>query len=693
MFGSSHSAGKRKASSRSESGSQVGSSGKKVHTTPQRPPTPPPPPPEPSSEERVNTPESDSDDSELSDDTRSLLFDEPPRTPSIVQTVPVVQEEINMPSEGRPKVNPPDVFTGEPTKLKAFLSQCRMYFFLNAKEFDTEDKKTLFMVTYMRDRAYKMFEERASTYLGDPTGCSQDIRRLFGRVTNFENELNLVFGNADEKRAADRELHRVKQTHSAQSYAAEFQRISASLDWNDDSLRSQFFSGLKQEVRAELLRKETNPANLAALIREAIKVDQIIYEIGLEKRGQGPKQRNFKANDSQPRRSQAYYGPQPMEIDKLQKGNRFQKKTQGSGKGQRAQKGNCYNCGKPGHFANKCRQPKKEKTFQGQPQSIRVLQREEAQQIQVLGTPGDENLDWGINQRGLRNGAAAQRILREDNAACYHPRHRLHWVLPANWCLADDCDIWEHRDAKDPGEQDWIYRDGDPTISYTQVRRVLRIEGIREKHDHVHHRHIPANYCTSFDCTLESHQPMLLTKVQENDKLKYPRTIRWDTLERERSHREIPWHECNRMHCPNHRELADEELERGLVIPKPSPYPTPGTQTPSESEDSNAEDFSNNYYFQEIRKAVDELIGAVNNGEKQVIVWNVPDRHYDIRLAYQADPHDENPKKSFNLSLKVVHRDVPDSGTEHEDEESDEDTSDDRADHDQYDSGNEGGSC
>ena len=40
---------------------------------------------------------------------------------------------------------------------------------------------------------------------------------------------------------------------------------------------SQFYAGLKTEVRIAVLRKETQPANLNDLIKIAIKEDNLIY--------------------------------------------------------------------------------------------------------------------------------------------------------------------------------------------------------------------------------------------------------------------------------------------------------------------------------------------------------------------------------------------------------------------------------
>jgi hypothetical protein len=305
-----------------------------------------------------------------------------------------------MSNDGRAKVNPPEVFKGERGQLKSFLTQSALYIYWNPKQFQDEERQVMFMVSYMRGIAYTWIESRLREYLDDPDEAPTETKRLFESLKHFRQQLKLVFGNVDETRTADRELHSIRQKTSAADYAANFQRVASSLSWDDVALCSQFFSGLKWEVKDDILRREEQPETLAKMIEVAIKTDNRIYESYLEKKGQGTR-KNFSVNQNK-KRNAPYYGPMPMELDKLQKGN-------GRDKGRResTQKGNCYNCGKPGHYANKCRQPKK-RTFgpAGHPERLGKLQRGEPVVIAMLQTQAksDESEDSSVEESGAEDG-------------------------------------------------------------------------------------------------------------------------------------------------------------------------------------------------------------------------------------------------------------------------------------------------
>jgi len=66
-------------------------------------------------------------------------------------------------------------------------------------------------------------------------------KSIFSNYKKFKNELQRAFRVVDEKQAAKRQLHILKMNKSAAKYAAEFQRIAALMNWDDDALVLQYY--------------------------------------------------------------------------------------------------------------------------------------------------------------------------------------------------------------------------------------------------------------------------------------------------------------------------------------------------------------------------------------------------------------------------------------------------------------------
>ena len=66
----------------------------------------------------------------------------------------------------------------------------------------------------------------------------------------------MTFRDVDEIRLVERRLRSLKQQGSASKYTLEFQQVSLQLAWADPPLIDQYYFGLKEDVKDEILRAD-----------------------------------------------------------------------------------------------------------------------------------------------------------------------------------------------------------------------------------------------------------------------------------------------------------------------------------------------------------------------------------------------------------------------------------------------------
>lgn len=245
----------------------------------------------------------------------------------------------------------PEPYDGNKEGLRPFITQANAYLKVNSDSFEYMHQKVMCVAGMLKGRAAEWFEPTLRDFLDHKKGERKaETQAIFDNANKFWDKLRETFGNPDEKRAAERQMLSLRQKGSAGGYAADFKRISARLDWGEEALLVQFYSGLRDNVKDEL-SKEDRPKTLHEYITKVIKIDNRLYERQLErKRGGASWSRTSPVANTGQRRSTAYgHHSGPMDLDATQRSN---PKNQ-------TKKGKCFNCGKQGHYANTCRQPKK----------------------------------------------------------------------------------------------------------------------------------------------------------------------------------------------------------------------------------------------------------------------------------------------------------------------------------------------
>lgn len=247
--------------------------------------------------------------------------------------------------------------------------QLKLEFKVGRKRFTTEEDKVLYAASLLEGKAATWFQAYLEEYLDDDVKRkSEKTRHLFAKFDNFREELRAFSGVQNEEKEAERKLYSLQQKGSVSNYAAEFRSLATLLDWNDESLASHFYRGLRDEIKEKYINRE-RPEELQALIDDATLLDNRIHEFKAEQ-GQGRSlptkgNKNNVSNVSKPR--QPYYGPMPMDLDHAERKNkpkRFRKKGEKLSKEEKERRiklGHCTYCDKPGHIARNCKANEKKK--------------------------------------------------------------------------------------------------------------------------------------------------------------------------------------------------------------------------------------------------------------------------------------------------------------------------------------------
>ena len=256
------------------------------------------------------------------------------------------------------KVQPPDQFDGRRDKLKVFIAQSMQYVRYNHELLANECDKVMLIGGRLIGSAFDWYEAALNDYNSYPAADQEDeTRKIFGSLNYFLSRLNMVFGNIDEEREAERRINELKQKGSASKYASEFQQLAGRLNWTNKPLIAQFYRGLKDSVKDEVARVQ-RPSDFQEMVMLAVQIDNRLHERKMEKsygsdatsRARKPI-KETKTYEYRPSYRTTYQqqGGDPMEIGNVEK--RPPKKPYTEQQKKWMSQGACLKCGKMGHYA------------------------------------------------------------------------------------------------------------------------------------------------------------------------------------------------------------------------------------------------------------------------------------------------------------------------------------------------------
>jgi hypothetical protein len=168
-----------------------------------------------------------------------------------------------------PKAKDPSPFDGKkPDEAHLFIRSCQLVFALQPIKYQNEFTRVLYAISYLSETSLSYFQALYER---------PDFGLRFGTWELFKNHFLEHFGESNLVQNAEISIRNLRQTGSASSYNSLFTELSNRINWNDSALKSQFYHGLKKEIKDELAKMLDIPESLERFKSLIISLDNRMF--------------------------------------------------------------------------------------------------------------------------------------------------------------------------------------------------------------------------------------------------------------------------------------------------------------------------------------------------------------------------------------------------------------------------------
>ena len=192
-----------------------------------------------------------------------------------------------------PEIARPDKFDGsDPSKLRSFLTSCRLVFLNQPRKFNIDRSRILFVGSYLSGVASEWFLPKIQAIDDD----------ALSDYESFEEELTAIFGEPDEQQAHERKLSqlRMRESDKAQIYITKFKKHAIMLNWDDQALKFHFRQGLPDRILRALALREKDPRTYTGLMEVVLNIDHQYWRLEEERKARAGRGSETSSGDRRP---------------------------------------------------------------------------------------------------------------------------------------------------------------------------------------------------------------------------------------------------------------------------------------------------------------------------------------------------------------------------------------------------------
>src|SRR6202522_3514137 len=156
------------------------------------------------------------------------------------------------------RINPPTHFTGNRDDLDNFLQDCTLYLTLNRAVYETDEKKIIFMLSYMTEGTARAWKEAfVRDIINSPIND-------FGSLKQFTDNLKRAFEAPDSEGDARAKLRQLNQgKDSVDDYVAQFRILAGKARMTDNAALTEYFmEGINTGILQKIFAQEKLPATI-----------------------------------------------------------------------------------------------------------------------------------------------------------------------------------------------------------------------------------------------------------------------------------------------------------------------------------------------------------------------------------------------------------------------------------------------